>query len=88
MSPDDINLAVGNRIALRRRELRLSLAQIAGRCGVSLQQIHKYETGQSNISIVMLTLLAECLDVPVGYFVDAIEQGARRTGSRSPASPG
>lgn len=58
-----MNEAVGKEIARRRRALRLSLARLAGQCGVSLQQIHKYETGQSAISVAMLVKLARCLQV-------------------------
>ncbi|MBL8773779.1 MAG: helix-turn-helix transcriptional regulator [Phenylobacterium sp.] len=61
MSSADVNLIVGKEIARRRRALRLSLAQLGEQCGVSLQQVHKYETGQSNLSVSMLVKLARCL---------------------------
>ena len=69
MAPEEINRLVGKRLADRRRELRLSLAQVSQRCGVSLQQIHKYETGQTALSAPMLVQLARCLDVSAGYFL-------------------
>ena len=59
---------MGRRIAMRRRELGLSLAQMSDRCGVTLQQIHKYETGQSAVSAPMLVKLSRCLGVPAAYF--------------------
>lgn len=65
---EEINIAIGREIAVRRRELRLSLANVSRGCGVSLQQIHKYETGQSAVSASMLAQLSHCLDVPVAYF--------------------
>jgi transcriptional regulator with XRE-family HTH domain len=68
-----ISLAIGRRLAVRRRELKLSLLQVARRCGVSLQQVHKYETGQSVISAPMLWRLSRCLDVPIGYFFAELE---------------
>jgi predicted transcriptional regulator len=71
----DISVELGRRLAERRRELQLSLAQVAERCGVSLQQIHKYETGQNIISAPMLFQLARCLDVPVSYFYERLENG-------------
>ena len=73
MSIGDVNEAVGKEIARRRRALRLSLAQLADECGVSLQQIHKYETAQNTMPAPMLLQLAQCLDVPVSYFFEAIE---------------
>ena len=41
VGPDEINLAIGKRLAQRRAELGLTLAQVSQRCKVSLQQIHK-----------------------------------------------
>lgn len=73
MTAYEINVEIGRRLAQRRRELRLSLAQVAERCGVSLQQIHKYETAQNTMPAPMLLQLAQCLDVPVSYFFEAIE---------------
>lgn len=73
MSPEEITAEVGRKLAARRRELRLSLAQVSRRCGVSLQQIHKYETGQNTISAPMLFRLSQCLDVPVGYFFEELD---------------
>lgn len=77
VTPEDISRAVGKRLGDRRRELRLSLAQVSARCGVSLQQIHKYETGQTPLSLPMLVQLSRCLDVPIGYFLEPLEQGAK-----------
>lgn len=73
MTNDDITLQIGRRLAERRRDLDLSLADVAERCGVSLQQIHKYERGQSTISAPMLYRLSRCLGVPVSYFFQDLE---------------
>lgn len=74
MTPEEITLAVGKRLAERRRELRLSLSQVSGRCGVSLQQIHKYETGQTPLSVPMLVQLSRCLGAPLAYFLEPVEK--------------
>lgn len=82
MPPDTINLAIGREIAARRRELRMSLASVSLGCGVTLQQIHKYETGRSAVSAAMLVQLARCLDVPVGYFFRSLARRSdRNTGA-------
>jgi len=73
MTNDDITLEIGRRLAERRRDLDLSLADVARRCGVSLQQIHKYERAQSTMSAPMLFRLSRCLGVPVGYFFKTLE---------------
>ena len=73
LAPEDINHAVGQQLASRRRELRLSLAQVAARCGVTLQQIHKYETGETPMSAPMLIQMSRCLDTTVSYFFATLE---------------
>ncbi len=76
MTPEAISSAVGKRLADRRRELRLSLAQVSARCGVSLQQVHKYETGQTPLSVPMLVQLSLCLDAPLSYFLEPVDRRA------------
>lgn len=73
MTNEIINREIGLRLAQRRRDLDLSLADVAARCGVSLQQIHKYERAQSTVSAPMLYRLAECLEVPVSYFFNGLD---------------
>ncbi len=74
MTCEKINTAIGQQIALRRRELKMSLANLSTECGVTLQQVHKYETGQSLVSAAMLAQLSRCLDVPVVYFFRSLSR--------------
>lgn len=80
----DVSSHIGSRLTARRLRLRLSLADVAQRCGVTLQQIHRYETGANTISAPMLWALAQCLEVEVAYFFDGLvvektlSEGARR----------
>jgi transcriptional regulator with XRE-family HTH domain len=64
---------VAKRLSQRRAELRLSLADVSARCGVSLQQIHRYEVGANTMSVEMLWQLSKCLNVPVTYFFDGLD---------------
>jgi transcriptional regulator with XRE-family HTH domain len=64
---------VAKRLTLRRAELHLSLAQVAARCGVSLQQIHRYEIGDNVLSVGMLWQLSKCLDTTVTYFFEGLD---------------
>ena len=73
MINDPVSVEIGRKLAERRRHMDLSLAEVAQRCGVSLQQIHKYERAQSTISAPMLFRLSRCLRVPVSYFFEALE---------------
>jgi transcriptional regulator with XRE-family HTH domain len=73
MTPEDLSLHIGQRLAQRRLELKLSLADVSDRCGVSLQQIHRYEIGQNAISAPMLWQLSKCLDAPIDYFFEGLD---------------
>jgi transcriptional regulator with XRE-family HTH domain len=67
---------IARRLAARRVELRLSLAVVSARCGVSLQQIHRYEVGLNTISAPMLWRLSKCLGVDIRYFFDGLDETA------------
>jgi hypothetical protein len=65
---------VARRLAARRAELRLSLAEVSARCGVSLQQVHRYEVGLNTVSAPMLWQLSKCLDVDIRYFFEGLDR--------------
>ena len=73
VAPEDINRAIGRRLADRRRQLGLSLSQVSARCGVTLQQVHKYEIGETPMSAPMLLQMSRCLDTTVSYFFATLE---------------
>lgn len=73
MTKDGVSVHIGRRLTARRQSLRLSLAEVSQRCGVTLQQIHRYETGANTISAPMLWQLSRCLDVEIAYFFDGID---------------
>ena len=50
----------------------MSQAEVAASCGVTFQQIQKYECAASQVSIQMLWNLSRALDVPVSYFFDGL----------------
>ena len=70
---EEVSLHVGRRLSARRQSLGLSLSDVAQRCGVTLQQIHRYETGENTMSASMLWTLSRCLKSPVGYFFEGLE---------------
>ena len=71
---DKISEHLARRLAGRRAELRLSLAEVSGRCGVSLQQIHRYEVGLNTVSAPMLWQLSKCLNVDIRYFFEGMDE--------------
>lgn len=75
MDADRINRDIGRRLKVRRRLLDLSQKEVAERCGLKLQQIHKYETGLNTVSAAKLVMLAQALEVAASYFLDGLEVG-------------
>lgn len=64
---------IGARIKQRRRELGLSQEKLAEALDVSYQQVQRYENGTNLLNTNKLQLIADFLDVPVGYFFEDIE---------------
>ena len=65
---------LGQRLKLRRTLLNLTQEHVAKECGISYQQVHKYETGQSKMSTARLVQFGQALNTPVGWFFDGLEQ--------------
>jgi transcriptional regulator with XRE-family HTH domain len=60
--PDPVDVAVGGRIRLRRKSLKVSQASLADAVGVTFQQVQKYERGSNRVSASMLTKIAATLE--------------------------
>ena len=67
---DAIDVHIGRRIRARRRLLGLNQSELARRIGVTFQQVHKYETGQSAVTAARLYAIAATLGVKFDYFYD------------------
>jgi hypothetical protein len=68
----DIDLHLGKRLLLRRRQLGLTQKHLGEATGVALQQIQKYECGQCRMSAIRIWQLALALDVAVDYFFEGL----------------
>jgi transcriptional regulator with XRE-family HTH domain len=66
---DPIDIAVGARIRIRRKQISVSQGELAEHLGVSFQQVQKYERGANRISASMLVHTAEKLQTTVGELV-------------------
>jgi transcriptional regulator with XRE-family HTH domain len=77
---DDVDLVVGRRLKARRRLLGITQKGLGRRCGVTFQQIQKYECAVSRLSAQMLWRLACALDVEISYFF----AGLSREGAGEP----
>ncbi|MGI9412016.1 MAG: helix-turn-helix domain-containing protein [Hyphomicrobiaceae bacterium] len=63
-----VDAEVGERLRLRRVMLGLTQLDLAKRCNISPQQIHKYEIGASRLTTTRLLQMSAALDVKVGWF--------------------
>ena len=63
---------LGRAIRLRRRMLDMTLEDLARYCGVTFQQVHKYESGLCSLSASQLWSISVALDVPVSHFYECL----------------
>ncbi len=69
---DTIDVSVGARIRMRRRDLKVSQAVLADCLGLTFQQVQKYERGANRVSASMLVRIAARLNTSVGYLVGEV----------------
>lgn len=61
----NISVLLGERIRNERRKARLTQVGLAEKMGLSMQQIQKYESGSTSISVERIYELAKILNVDV-----------------------
>ena len=64
----EFNVEIGRRLTLLRQSQKMSLEYLGAILGVSHQQVHKYETGESPLVPKRIQICAKLFDVPIGYF--------------------
>ena len=67
---DPIDVAVGAKIRLRRKQLGMSQKSLADAVGVTFQQVQKYERGANRVSASSLARVAKALEMPVAALFD------------------
>lgn len=72
---EEFNVALGRRLSMIRRLHKMSLEHLGAMLGVSHQQVHKYETGETPIGPRRIHICAKLFNVPVGYFYGEDESG-------------
>lgn len=75
-APDTLDIAIGASIRLRRRQAGLSQEVLAEKCGVSFQQVQKYENGANRVSFSRLVQIAHALGLRVSELVGDIDEAA------------
>lgn len=86
---DGVDVTVGRRLRLRRRLLGKTQQDVAAACGVTFQQVQKYESAYCRLTVAMLWKLACALEVDISYFFVGLPQELRpdegRRRRRTPA---
>lgn len=71
--PDSMDVALGAAIRIRRRIHGLSQEALAQKCGVTFQQIQKYESGFNRVSFSRLVLISRALGCRVTELLSVLE---------------
>jgi len=72
-TPDPMDIALGAAVRIRRRTISMSQEALAEQCGVSFQQIQKYENGANRISFSRLVQIARALRCRVTDLLDVLD---------------
>jgi transcriptional regulator with XRE-family HTH domain len=68
--PQDVDRLVGSRVRMRRMMVGMSQEKLGDSCGITFQQIQKYEKGMNRIGASRLHQIARILEVPVEFFYE------------------
>jgi transcriptional regulator with XRE-family HTH domain len=83
-----VNLHLGRRLRFRRKSMSLTQGEVGAICGVTFQQVQKYESAASQMSAAMIWILSVGLEVDVRYFYDGLPPKAASAASKRSASEG
>jgi transcriptional regulator with XRE-family HTH domain len=80
-TPDPVDVHVGRRLRMRRKDLGYSQQALADALGLTFQQVQKYEGGANRISASKLHATAMFLKTPIGFFFEGLDdpEGADTT---------
>lgn len=70
----NLELAIGREVRAFRRKQRLTVAELAGRTGLSNGMLSKIENGNISASLTTLQSLAQALNVPLTAFLRRFEE--------------
>jgi transcriptional regulator with XRE-family HTH domain len=69
MENADLYRLIGVRLCARRRLLEMTQNDVARRCGISFQHVHRHETGATAMTVERLLALAAALQVSVDHLL-------------------
>ncbi len=65
---NEIDKHAGNRLRIACKDAGYSQTKLADACGVTFQQIQKYQTGANRMSVSRLYQIAGILEKPIWFF--------------------
>jgi transcriptional regulator with XRE-family HTH domain len=87
-SATPVDAHVGAKIRDRRLKLDMSQTALAEACGITFQQVQKYEKGGNRVSASRLWQLCAVLGVEIEYFFDGLAQHKLTKEQRAAAEEG
>ena len=78
-TPHPLDIALGARVRLRRKELGFSQDQLARAVGITFQQVQKYEHGTNRISFSRLVEIADALECGVVDLIGNLDKSKSST---------
>lgn len=70
----EIAVKVGAKIQQRRKEIKMTAAELAEKLELSQQQMSRYERGTSKVTVAQLIQMALVLETPIQWFLMDCEQ--------------
>jgi transcriptional regulator with XRE-family HTH domain len=74
--PQDVDRLVGSRVRMQRMAIGMSQEKLGEACGITFQQIQKYEKGMNRMGASRLHQIAHALQVPIESFYEGAPSGA------------
>ena len=68
--PQPVDRHVGSRVRMRRMMVGMSQEKLGQACGITFQQVQKYEKGTNRMGASRLHQISRVLDVPVEFFYE------------------
>jgi len=81
-----VDVQVGTNVRRRRIERGMSQTALAQACGITFQQVQKYENGGNRVSASRLWQFAAVLDVPLEYFFEGLGRPKMIAGAGEPVA--
>ncbi len=69
-NPQPVDRHVGSRVRMRRMMIGMSQEKLGQACGITFQQVQKYEKGTNRMGASRLHQISRILDVPVEFFYE------------------